>query len=347
MKELISLQKRLVPEIIDVTEKRYSILRAIEFNQPVGRRALAGILGQSERWVRSELDLLKDQKLIDIQPLGMMVTDEGREIVYKLREYIAELKGLKDLESTLKTMLGIKEMIIVPGNISEDPQVRLEMAKMAFEYLKGIIEDNYVISVSGGYSVLSVAENAYRLDAENVTVVPARGGIKADLERQANIVAAKMAKNIGGNYYLLHLPDNISEEMLERMSDDPDIARVLKYIKETDILIFGLSSLEAICRKRNFTEEEVNTLKSLNVRAEAFGCYFDGNGRIVHKSGSVGIKPEDLDNIKVMMAVGCGIDKAEPIVLVNKGRSNNVVVTDEAAAREIYKILKGGNKKWD
>lgn len=343
MSELINLQKRLVPEVIDITEKRYSILRAIEFNQPVGRRALAGILGQSERWVRSELDILKNQNLIDIQALGMMVTAEGKGIIYKLRDYISELKGLKELENTVKGMLGIKEFIVVPGDSENDAQVLVEMAKVAFEYLRGIIEDNDVISVSGGYSALSVAENAYKIAAENITIVPARGGIKADLERQANIVAAKLAKNIGGNYYLLHLPDNISEDMIRRMSDDPDIAKVLNYITNTDILIYGFSSFESICRKRNFTEEEVERLKALKVRAEAVGCYFDSNGKIVYKSGSVGIKPEYLDSIKTMMAVGGGMQKADPIILVNKGRKNRVVVTDEAAAREIYKILKGGN----
>lgn len=343
MSELINLQKRLVPEVIDITEKRYSILRAIEFNQPVGRRALAGILGQSERWVRSELDILKNQGLIDIQPLGMMVTDEGKEIIYKLREYISELKGLKDLENTVKALLDIKEFIVVPGDAGSDAQVMVEIAKVAFEYLRENIQENDVISVSGGYSTLSVAENAYRINAGNITVVPARGGIKADLERQANIVAAKLAKNIGGNYYLLHLPDNISEEMLGKMADDPDIARVLNYIAQTDILIFGLSSFESICKKRNFTVEEVEKLKELKVRAEAVGCYFDSTGKIVYRSGSVGIKPEHLDNIKTVIAVGGGISKAEPIVLVNRGRKNRVVVTDEAAAREIYKILKGGN----
>ncbi|HYE83504.1 MAG TPA: sugar-binding domain-containing protein [Clostridia bacterium] len=343
MSELINLQKRLVPEVIEITEKRYSILRTIEFNQPVGRRALAGILGQSERWVRSELDILKNQNLIDIQALGMMVTEEGKEIIYKLRDYISELKGLKDLEETVKAMLGIKEFIVVPGDAESDHQVIVEIAKVAFEYLKGIIEDNDIITVSGGYSALSVAENAYSVDAQNVTVVPARGGIKADLERQANIVAAKLAKNMGGNYYLLHLPDNISEDMLNRMSDDPDIAKILNYIANTDILIYGFSSFESICRKRNFTDDEVERLKGLEVRAEAVGCYFDANGKIVYKSGSVGIKPEYLDSIKTMIAVGGGIHKAEPIVLVNRGRKNRVVVTDEAAAREIYKILKGGN----
>ena len=343
MSEFLNLQKRLVPEVIDITEKRYSILKAIEFNQPVGRRALAVILGQSERWVRSELDILKNQNLIQIQTLGMMVTDEGNEIIYKLRDYISELKGLKDLESKVKEMLGIKEFIVVPGDIENELQVFVEMAKVAFEYIREIIEDNDVISVSGGYSALSVAENSYNVDARNITVVPARGGIKADMERQANIVAAKLAKNIGGNYYLLHLPDNINEDMLRRMSDDPDIAKVLKCITETDILIYGLSSFESICRKRNFTEEEIEKLKTLKVRAEAVGCYFDINGKIVYKSGSVGIKPEYLDSIKTVMSVGGGVRKAEAIILVNKGRKNRVVVTDEAAAREIYKILKGGN----
>lgn len=343
MNELINLQKRLVPEVIDITEKRYSILRAIEFNQPVGRRALAGILGQSERWVRSELDILKSHNLIDIQALGMMITDEGKEVIFKLRDYISELKGLKELENAVKELLGIKEFIVVPGDVEADAQVLVEMAKVAFEYIRRTVRDDDVISVSGGYSALSVAENSYKLDAKNITVVPARGGIKADLERQANIVAAKLAKNIGGSYYLLHLPDNISEDMIRRMSDDPDIAKVLNYIKNTDMLIYGLSSFESICKKRNFTEEEVERLKSLKVRAEAVGCFFDKDGRIVYKSGSVGIKPEYLESIKTMVAVGGGLRKAEPIVLVNRGRKNRVVITDEAAAREIYKILKGGN----
>jgi len=343
MNEFLNLQKRLVPEVIEITEKRYSILRAIEFNQPVGRRALAGILGQSERWVRSELDILKSQNLIYVQALGMMVTDEGNEVINKLRDYISELKGLKDLEKAVREMLGIKEFIAVPGDTENELQVIVEMAKAAFEYIKGIIEDNDIIAVSGGYSALSVAENARRIDAQNITIVPARGGIKADMERQANIVAEKLAKNIGGNYYLLHLPDNINEDMLKRMADDPDIAKVLNYIAETDILIYGLSSFESISRKRNFTEEQVERLKALNVRAEAVGCYFDSNGNIVYKSGSIGIKPEHLDSIKTVMSVGGGARKAEAIILTSKGRKNRVVVTDEAAAREIYKILKGGN----
>lgn len=342
MNNFIELQKKIAPEIIDITEKRYSILRTLEFNQPIGRRALAVMLNKSERWVRSELDVLKDQGLIDIQTSGMTVTEEGKDIINHFRSFIAELRGITSLEEEIKEALQVKEVFIVPGDTEKDWEALKDIAKLAFEYIEQQAKDNYIIAVSGGYSVLAVAENASKLKIKNLTVVPARGGIKADLERQANIVAAKLANNLGGSYHLLHLPDNISEDMLNSMSSDPDISKVIEDIRHANIFIFGLSSLESISKKRNFTFEEMEELKSLKVRAEAFGCYFDGQGRIVHKTGSIGIRPEDLRNIESALCVGGGASKAEPIILVNQGRSNSVIVTDEAAAHEILRILKGG-----
>lgn len=340
MKKLIQLLKKIAPEINDITEKRYSILRTIEFNQPVGRRALAVTLNKSERWVRSELDILKEQGLIDIQTSGMAVTEEGKDIINQFRGFISALRGITSLAQEIKEALGVREVIIVPGDTEQDRETLKDIAKSAFEYMDKHVQDDYVIAVSGGYSVLSIAENAKKLRAKNITVVPARGGIKADLERQANIVAAKLANNIGGSYHLLHLPDNISEDMLNNMSIDPDISKVIQYIRKANLFIFGLSSLESISKKRNFTENEMDQLKRLDVMAEAFGCYFDKNGSIVHKTGSIGIRPEDLNNVDISICVGGGKSKAQPIILVNKGRSNNVIFTDEAAAHEILRILK-------
>lgn len=343
MEEWIQLQKKIVPEIIDITEKRYSILRTIEFNQPIGRRALASVLDKSERWVRSELDILKEQGLIDIQTAGMTLTSEGRDIINKFRGFISELRGITSLADEIKQALGVKDVLIVPGNMEADWDTLKDMASLAFAYVEKNIKDSYIIAVSGGYSVLAVAENSYKLNAKNLVVVPARGGIKADLERQASIVAAKLANNIGCSYHLLHLPDNISENMLNNMMPDPDISRVIQYIRRTNIFIFGLSSLESISKKRNFTVEELEELEHLEVRAEAFGCYFDCKGEIVHKTGSIGIRPEDLKNIELAICIGGGKPKAEPIILVNKGRHNQVIVTDEAAAREILRILREEN----
>ena len=54
MKDLLKIQQKLIPQVIELMEKRYSILRQISLSEPVGRRTLSNILGISDRVVRSE-----------------------------------------------------------------------------------------------------------------------------------------------------------------------------------------------------------------------------------------------------------------------------------------------------
>lgn len=339
MDNLIFLHSKLVPEVVEITEKRYSIMKAIEFNQPVGRRTLANILQRSERWVRSELDVLKAQNLIDIDPLGMTITTDGLQVLSGLRDYIIEIKGLKNLSQELKEKLMVRDVIIIPGDSTEQNQILTDMSKTAFEYLKKCLRDNSIIAVSGGYSVMCLAENAESLNLKDIIVVPARGGIKADMERQANLVAAKLGKNIGGKYFLLHLPDIVNEEVFDRLLDDPDIKTVIDYIKNADVFIFGASSLEAIAMKRNMTRDESEFLKSVNARAEAYGYYFDSEGKVIHRNGTVGIRESDLKNIGTVMSIGGGALRAEAMMIVNRDRANHVMVIDEAAAKEMSRLL--------
>ena len=66
MKNLIEVQKKIIPQAIDLMEKRYAILRQINISQPIGRRMLSSVLNLSERTTRTEIDFLKDQKFINI-----------------------------------------------------------------------------------------------------------------------------------------------------------------------------------------------------------------------------------------------------------------------------------------
>ena len=55
----LELLKRITPEMIILLEKRYNILRAVKYHQPIGRRLLSERLKIGERIVRSEVDILK------------------------------------------------------------------------------------------------------------------------------------------------------------------------------------------------------------------------------------------------------------------------------------------------
>ena len=63
MKSLIELQKRLLPDLLSIIQKRFHILQYIGAMEPVGRRSLAATVGLTERVLRSEVEFLKEQKL--------------------------------------------------------------------------------------------------------------------------------------------------------------------------------------------------------------------------------------------------------------------------------------------
>ena len=60
----LELLKRITPEMIILLEKRYNILRAVKYHQPIGRRLLSERLKIGERIVRSEVDILREQQLL-------------------------------------------------------------------------------------------------------------------------------------------------------------------------------------------------------------------------------------------------------------------------------------------
>ena len=105
MQEILRLQKKIVPELVEVLEKRYNVLRTIYYNQPIGRRILANQLNLGERIVRTEINFLKSQGLIEINTPGMTVTSSGEEIVNNLKDFIHEIKGLSDIENQIKSLL--------------------------------------------------------------------------------------------------------------------------------------------------------------------------------------------------------------------------------------------------
>ena len=71
MKKVIDIQKKLLPDLLTIIQKRFHILRYIGAMEPVGRRNLASSLGLTERVLRSEVDFLKQQKLLYSTSAGM------------------------------------------------------------------------------------------------------------------------------------------------------------------------------------------------------------------------------------------------------------------------------------
>ncbi|MBE6053067.1 MAG: sugar-binding transcriptional regulator [Clostridium sartagoforme] len=345
MQEILSLQKKIVPELVEVLDKRYSILRTIYYNQPIGRRVLANQLDLGERIVRTEINFLKSQNLIEINTPGMTVTEEGEEIVDKLKDFIHEIKGLSDIEQNIKSFLGLKEVIIVPGDVKKNKTILKEIGKATANYLKSIIEDNNIIALTGGNTIKEFVEAVPKINnLSNILVVPARGGMGRKVEIQANTLAALLAQKLNGSYKLLHIPENLSLNLLDTLLKEKEIKEVIDNIHKADILIYGIGEALVMADKRDVSKEEYDKLKNLGAVGEAFGCYFNKDSHVVSENTSIGININEARKINTHIAVAAGENKVDAIIATMMNNHNAVLVTDEAAGRSIVEYIKKHNK---
>lgn len=341
MEEILKLQQKIVPELIELLEKRYNILRTIYYNQPIGRRILANHLELGERIVRTEISFLKSQNLIDINTPGMTVTKEGEEIIDKLKSFIHEIKGLSEIEIKIKKALGLKDVIIVPGDMDEDKTVIKEIGRAGANFLKSTLRSGYTIALTGGSTIKEVVDNLARINnIEDVLVVPARGGMGINVETQANTLAANLSKKVNGHYKMLHVPDNISDKILESILSEKDVKNVLDSIKSSDVLIYGIGKAEEMAVKRGMDMSKVKAIVDNGAEGEAFGCYFDKNGKLVCSTSAVGVTLNDIKRIPIVIAVAGGASKADAIISTEFGNANSTLITDEGAARRLITIIK-------
>ncbi|GAA0744615.1 sugar-binding transcriptional regulator [Clostridium oceanicum] len=340
MQQLLKLQQKVVPEMLKLLEKRYNILRTIYYKQPIGRRALANDIGIGERVVRTEVSFLKNQNLIDIDTSGMTVTKEGEIITDSLKEFIKELRGLKEIENIIKNKLKLKQVIVVPGDLDEDKTVKSELGRVTGNYIKNILKDDSILAITGGSTIKEVVDNAPRFsNFKNLVVVPARGGIGRKVEIQANTLVAKLAEKINANYKLMHVPDNLSEEALKAIMKENEIKKVLDIIHKANILVYGIGIADVMARRRGVSKSEIDFIREKEGVGEAFGYYFNMEGEVVYSNPTIGIKRENISNVDTIIAVTGGKSKGKAIVAAEIKNKNSVLITDEGAAREIVKLL--------
>lgn len=340
LQEILELQKKIVPELVGTLEKRYNVLRTICHNQPIGRRVLAEMLNIGERTVRTEIGFLKDQGLIEINASGMTVTSEGIELIYKLNDFIHEIKGLSEVEKKIETFLNLKKVIVVPGDIEENPLVLKDLGKACANYVKDVLEDNSIIALTGGSTLKEVVEAFPKItNLSKIQVVPARGGMGKKVETQANTLAATLAQKLNGTYKMLHISENLSLDILDTLLKEEAVKAVIDTIHKADILIYGIGNAVQMAKKRGVPQAEIDNLINKGAVGEAFGCYFNKDSEIISETTAVGIKINEARKIKTHIAVAGGHNKIESIISTEFNDINGVLVTDEATAHGILERL--------
>ncbi|MBQ4901523.1 hypothetical protein KB559_22045 [Paenibacillus sp. Marseille-P2973] len=342
MRTILEMQKQLLPDLMEILKKRYTILHQILLSDVIGRRTLAVSLNMTERVLRAETDLLKAQGLIEIENIGMRISDSGRKLLEALEPIVKEIFGLSNLEERIQKAFGLRKVVIVPGDSEASPLTKKELGRAGAKALLSAMSSQDVVAVTGGSTIAEVAEQLSppaNLSLKQCWFVPARGGLGESLEIQANTIASGMAKRLGAGYRLLHVPDLLGKEAYESLVGDPNIHDIVEMIREARIIIHGIGDAMEMARRRKLESSVVQELQKEGALAESFGYYFDENGVVVHKMLTLGLRLEDIKSTETVIGIAGGKSKAKAILAVLKFGHEDILVIDEAAAEEIVEEI--------
>ncbi len=336
MNEFLMVCERIVPEIVSVLKERYKILNHLVYEEPIGRRTLAVVTDLPERTVRSHIELMRTNGLVDIYKPGIYLTDEGQAIVPKLRNFLNELDRIGELEHRLTEALHINRVIITP---TDGTLMVKKLGYTASKLLQKLLKPNAVVAISGGSTMAALAEEMPLLPLEP-TVVPARGGVGEVVEYQANVIASVLAERLRGTYKMLHLPDGLSQDSLHMlMTCEPQIKEIGDLINRTDVLLFGIGTAMRMADQRHIGDDIRQILVENHAVGEALGQYCDIEGNLIYSTNNIGLSLPDVAEVPNVIAVAGGEDKAGAIIGVMRACKKGILIIDEQAAEGMRQLL--------
>lgn len=340
-RSVLSAIRAIAPELQEMVQRRYVVLRSVAATQPVGRRSLAERLGWPERMVRTEVDLLRDLGFVDLSSAGVVVSAAGFQLLDDLKEVVWEMHGLAELESQLADKFELVEAHVVPGDSEHDPLACDSLARAGADALCAALRPSDVLAVSGGSTMAAIAAQLKTTkDLSRVTVVPTGGGLGDRFEIEANTVATRMARALGAQWHLLHLQDDLGEEAVHAvLKANPTLTKMFELIRSARVVLHGIGSLDSVAARRGFDPAISQELAHQGAVGESLGYFFDLEGHIVRATSSVGLSVEDLREVDRVLVVAGGESKGEALVGVLSSGLQDVLVTDEAAARAVLRHL--------
>lgn len=341
MLDELKMIEAVAPDMLDVIQERFHILRNIYWMQPIGRRSLSDSMGITERVLRTETDFLKNLQLIDASKSGMTLTEKGMTVYQGLETVMNQLLGMHQIEKKISQYFNIKRCIVVVGNSDVQKKVLYEFGDILTDSLDLLLpERNNIIAVMGGTTMAMAAEHMNTLESEqrHNLFVPARGGIGEAVTVQANTVSAVMSNKAGGHHRALYVPEQLSKETYDSLLQEPSIQEVLNLISQSNCVIHSIGRALHMAARRKMSDSEMVMLKQQNAVAESFGYFFDEEGKVVYKIPRIGLQLRDVQKIPNVVAIAGGKSKAKAIKAYMKNAPQQTwLITDEAAANEILK----------
>src|SRR5690606_14581569 len=246
-----------------------------------------------------------------------------------------------ELEEQLRRRFGLQEAVIVPSSETEE-QIREALGQFGAMFLERALAPGDSIGTAWGVTLREVARHLRPMPVEGVTVVQLMGGLNAGGLINPLDIARVVAEKLHGQAQMLYTPAFVDTAAIrDALLSDHRIAQTLRAGASVTKALVGIgdvSPANSLVRWGALTAAEMEEAVRRGAVGDILGRHFDGDGRPIRSSLAdrvIALPLEDLKEIPQVIAFAGGLRKVHAILGALRGGYVDVLVTDEAAAREV------------
>ena len=236
--------------------------------------------------------------------------------------------------------------IVIAKNIADEDVTNL-LGRIGAYTLVFYLRNNDIFGVGGSSTIAQLVKNLGQTDYKNLKVVQLMGAFEESVRPSNSFaITQTISERLGVDGYFFSAPAMVdTAEMKNMLLDNSSIFKKIKELWEIcTIGIIGIGTVEkdSTLVKSNFINpKELEILKKRGAVGDILGNFFNINGKIVNddmQSRILSISPKKLYNIDRLIAIAGGLNKVEAILGALRTGALDILITDEATAREVYKL---------
>lgn len=252
-----------------------------------------------------------------------------------------------ELALRLQTRFGLKRAVVCPVPRSSRRPLAWHLGQAAARLLKEIVRHNDTIGICGGTTMLQVARALRPVRRAGVSVVQLEGTLsgKGEALIHGNEIALLCAKAFGATPCFLSVPAIVEHAAVkEALVSDRNLSRVLEMGKAANLAVFSVGRPDKssiLVQAGYFSPEGMEALVARGAVGDLCSRFFAEDGSICDEAldqRTIGLDLQEFARKDFSVAVAGGSHKVAGIRGALRGRFMNVLVTDEATARELLRM---------
>lgn len=330
-------------ELVEITKLNKASI-AIDPNHDLAARAAwlsyIGGLNQAQIATRLGVPKIKVHRLINLaQKLGM------------IKAHVENVpQACIELENILIERFGLNSAMVVPDLIEDCENTDRDYTAIGAagaRFLQTCLENKATksIGIGKGRTLTSTVKQLCKIDRKDVETYSIAGSLYRSFAANPYDVVLQLSRHIGGRGYFLPVPyiaTNAAEKT--QFQSQNFVQQLLAKAQNADLFIIGIGALHKgshVVSTGMISESERQDLCAKGAVSDLLGSFIDINGKMVDVPVNklmLGLHYTDL-KAKQVLALAGGSDKAEAILAALRAGMITDLITDEAAANEVVKLL--------